>query len=56
MQTDQFEKLKQQFISADVNEKIRIYTETEDLITDQYKELLKHFPLEKIDMLEAALA
>ena len=34
-----FDKIKQDFINADVDEKIRIYTTTEGLSVEQFREL-----------------
>ncbi|WP_199873014.1 hypothetical protein [Inediibacterium massiliense] len=51
-----FEEVKQKFKNADVDEKIRIYTTTEGLTVEQFKELLKMFPLQYLDKLERAMA
>ena len=40
-----FEKIKNDFINADLDEKIRIYTTTEGLTTEQFRELLKYYPI-----------
>lgn len=50
-----FEKIKQDFIEADLDGKIRIYTNTSGLSVDQFKELLKHFPIKHLDKLEQAI-
>lgn len=50
-----FEDVKQRFIKADVDGKIEIYTTTQGLSVDQFKELLKHFPLQHLDKLERAM-
>lgn len=55
MEKDAFSKLKLKFIQADLDGKIAIYTQTPGLTTPQYKELLKHYPYQQIDRLEAAL-
>lgn len=52
----EFEAIKQKFISGDLNEKIKIYTTTTGLTVEQFKELLKHFPLQHLDKLEKAMA
>ncbi|MDR5658015.1 hypothetical protein RH915_00795 [Serpentinicella sp. ANB-PHB4] len=51
-----FEEVKQNFINADLDGKIEIYTTTQGLSVDQFKELLKHFPLQHLDKLEKAMA
>ncbi len=50
-----FQKTKQEFESADLNGKINIYINSEGLSGDQYRELLKLFPVDKLDELEKAL-
>lgn len=52
----EFEAVKQKFMNADVNEKIRIYTTTAGLTVEQFKDLLRHFPLQHLDKLEKAMA
>lgn len=52
----EFQTIKQNFISAGVDEKIRIYTTTEGLSVDQFKELLREFPLQHLEKLEKAMA
>ena len=56
MQKDDFIKLKLKFAQADVAEKIAIYTETPGLSTTQYKELLRMYPMERLNELETTLA
>lgn len=51
-----FEEIKNKFISADVDEKIEIYTTTSGLTVEEFKELLRHFPLQHLDRLEKAMA
>lgn len=51
-----FEEIKNKFINADVDEKIEIYTTTSGLTVDQFKELLRHFPLQHLERLEKAMA
>ncbi|PAB59218.1 hypothetical protein [Anaeromicrobium sediminis] len=51
-----FEQVKQQFKAADVDEKIRIYTTTKGLTVEEFKELLRMFPLQHLDKLERAMA
>ena len=53
--TVDFEKIKNDFINADVDEKIRIYTTTQGLTTEQFRELLKYYPIQHLSKLEKAL-
>lgn len=50
-----FEIMKRKFKDADVDQKITMYSEARDLSTEQYKELLKLFPLSELKRLETAL-
>lgn len=50
-----FEQIKKQFEAADLDEKIKIYTTTAGLSVDQFKELLRVFPLQHLDKLERAM-
>ncbi|EGT3847967.1 hypothetical protein ERM76_20190, partial [Clostridioides difficile] len=50
-----FEDLKNKFINSDLDEKIRIYTTTEGLSVEQFKELLKYYPIQHLSKLEKAL-
>lgn len=54
-QSVNFEQIKKQFEAADLDEKIRIYTSTSGLSVDQFKELLRVFPLQYLDKLERAM-
>lgn len=56
MKLVEFEMLKRKFKEADVEEKINLYIESEGLTQEQYKELLKMFPLSQLNELEAAMA
>lgn len=56
MQKDDFIKLKLNFAQADVAGKIAIYTETPGLSAGQYKELLRMYPIDRLNELETALA
>ncbi len=51
----QFEEIKKRFQQADVDEKIDIYTTTSGLSVEQFKELLRLFPLQYLDKLERAM-
>lgn len=55
MKLVEFEMLKRKFAEASVEEKINLYIESEDLTQEQYKELLKMFPLNKLHELENAM-
>ena len=55
MDNVEFAKIKQQFASVDVDEKIRIYTNTRGLTENQFRELLLLFPLNELGKLEAAM-
>ncbi|MFZ5965882.1 MAG: hypothetical protein ACOYVK_01710 [Bacillota bacterium] len=50
-----FEKIKERFRDASVDEKIEIYTTTQGLTVEQFKELLRMFPLQHLDKLERAM-
>lgn len=51
-----FQKVKERFQNASVDEKIEIYTTTQGLTVEQFKELLRMFPLQHLDKLERAMA
>lgn len=51
-----FEHIKERFISADLDDKINIYTTVQGLSVEQYKELLKYFPLKHLGKLDKAMA
>lgn len=50
-----FETIKEKFSNADLKEKIRIYTTTQGLTVEQFKELLRMYPLQHLDKLEKAM-
>lgn len=54
--TTDFEAVKQRFINANVDDKIKIYTTTSGLSVEQFKELLRYFPLQHLSKLEKAMA
>lgn len=54
--TTDFEAVKQKFMNADVDDKIKIYTTTSGLSVEQFKELLKFFPLQHLSKLEKAMS
>lgn len=51
-----FEEVKQRFQNADLDEKIEIYTTTQGLSVEQFKELLRMFPIQHLDKLEKAMS
>lgn len=51
-----FEEVKQRFRDADLDEKIQIYTTTQGLSVEQFKELLRMFPIQHLDKLEKAMS
>lgn len=56
METNEtFQEIKDRFIAADLDTKIEIYTTVQGLSVDQYKELLKVFPIKYLDKLEKAM-
>ena len=50
-----FEEIKEKFNAADIDEKIQIYTTVQGLTVEQYKELLRMFPIKYLDRLEKAM-
>ncbi len=54
-QNAEFNKIKERFINADLDGKIKIYTTTQGLSVEEFKELLRHFPLQHLDKLERAM-
>lgn len=50
-----FEEVKTKFINGDLDEKIKIYTTTEGLSVEQFRELLKYYPIQHLAKLEKAL-
>lgn len=50
-----FEQIKEKFEVADVDGKIKIYTTVRGLTVEQYKELLRMFPIKYLDRLEKAM-
>ena len=51
-----FEGIREKFKNASVDEKIQIYTTVQGLTVEQYKDLLRMFPLKYLDKLEQAMA
>ena len=56
MDKTDFQKILMKFKIASVDGKIEIYTTTEGLNREQYRELLMWFPRTELDKLEKALA
>lgn len=52
---ENFEHIKERFITADLDDKINIYTSVTGLSVEQYKELLKYFPIKHLAELEKAM-
>lgn len=50
-----FQHILQRFKEADVEQKIELYTTVRGLSTEQYKELLKYFPIKELGRLEQAM-
>nr|WP_312578579.1 hypothetical protein [Sedimentibacter sp.] len=50
-----FEDIKEDFINASLDEKIKIYTSTQGLTVEQFKELLSYYPIKYLDKLEQAV-
>lgn len=50
-----FEDIKEEFINASLEEKIKIYTTVQGLTVEQFKELLAYFPIKYLDKLEQAV-
>jgi len=51
-----FEQIKERFKNASLDEKIEIYTTTQGLTVEQFKELLRMFPIQHLDKLEKAMS
>jgi len=50
-----FEDIREDFINAGLEEKIRIYTTAQNLTVEQFKELLSYYPIKHLDRLESAV-
>lgn len=50
-----FEEIKEDFINASLDEKIKIYSSAQGLTVEQFKELLAYFPIKHLDKLEEAV-
>ncbi len=52
---ENFDHIIQRFQQADLDTKINIYTTVQGLSVEQYKELLKYFPIKHLGELEKAM-
>ena len=52
---ERFEDVVQKFQQADLPTKINMYTTVQGLTVEQYKELLKYFPIKHLGELEKAM-
>lgn len=50
-----FDDIKEEFINATLDEKIKIYTSTDGLTVEQFKELLGYYPIKHLGKLEKAV-
>jgi len=50
-----FEHVKEEFSNASVDRKVELYVSAEGLTQEQYKDLLRLFPTDKLSLLEQAL-
>jgi uncharacterized membrane protein YfcA len=55
MDTLEFATIKNEFQQADLEKKIELYVNTPGLTTEQYKELLRMYPITELDRLDKAL-
>jgi hypothetical protein len=55
MMHDSFESIKEEFNTADLDKKVQLYVSAEGLTQEQYKDLLKMFPVNELHRLESAL-
>ncbi|MDR1643316.1 MAG: hypothetical protein LBC41_08830 [Clostridiales bacterium] len=55
IQTDSFESIREEFNTASLDKKVQLYVSAEGLTQDQYKDLLKMFPVNELHRLENAL-
>ncbi len=53
---ENFEHIVDRFRNADLDTKIEIYSTVQGLSVEQYKELLKYFPIKHLGQLEKAMA
>lgn len=53
---ENFQHILDRFKQADLDQKIEMYTTLQGLSVEQFKELLKYFPLKHLGKLEQAMA
>lgn len=53
---ENFDHVLDRFRTADLTKKIEIYTTVQGLTVEQYKELLRYFPIKHLGELEKAMA
>ena len=56
MDSVEFQRIANEFNTASLDRKIDLYVGTQGLSQEQYKELLRMFPIQELHKLEAALA
>jgi len=52
---ENFQDILERFKEADVDKKIEIYTTVQGLSVEQYKELLRYFPIKDLGKLEKVM-
>ena len=52
---ENFQHILERFQESDVDKKIEIYTTVQGLSVEQFKELLKYFPIKHLGKLEKAM-
>lgn len=52
---ENFQHILDRFKNADLDGKIEMYTSLKGLSVDQFKELLRYFPIKHLDKLENAI-
>lgn len=50
-----FQHILERFKQADLDQKVELYTTVRGLSVEQYKELLKYFPIKELGKLEQAM-
>lgn len=53
---ENFDHIVDRFRNADLDKKIEIYSTVQGLSVEEYKELLKYFPIKHLGLLEKAMA
>lgn len=53
---ENFDHIVDRFRNADLDKKVEIYSTVQGLSVQQYKELLKYFPIKHLGLLEKAMA